>query len=89
MVTPRPDLAARHEFLAVVLADPDLLDLAFAEVIASFEAEPPLPPRCTLVTTSEQLKPEWPAWRADGNRLCWHPRLRAILHPKVARSPPE
>ena len=44
MVTQRADVVARDEFLAVVLADPELLALAFAELIASWEAEPPWPP---------------------------------------------
>ena len=89
MVTVRSDVAARYEFLAVVLADPDLLDLAFAEVIASWEAEPPRPPDGTLVATSERRRPQSRAWRAERNHLSWHAWLRAVPRPKVARSPPE
>ena len=71
-------MGARDEFLAVVLADPELLDLAFAEVFASWEADPPRPPGRTLVATAERRihgrrrgeRPVtgqcWPAWlRAD------------------------
>ena len=89
MTAPRPDLAARDEFLAVVLADPDLLDLAFAEVIASWEAEPPRPPVRTLVTTSERRRPQSRTRWANRNPLRWHLWLQAIPRPKVARSPPE
>ena len=38
MITQSSDRTLRDEFLAVVLADPELLDLAFAEVIAAWEA---------------------------------------------------
>lgn len=92
MVTPRPDVAERDEFLALVLADPDLLDLAFAEVIASWEAEspePPEPPDRTLVAAAELPGPRPRSWRANGKRQCWHGWLRAIPGPEVARSPPE
>ena len=58
-------MTARYEFLAVMLADPELLDLAFAEVIASWEAEPPRPPDRTLVATSERRNPRSRAWRTD------------------------
>jgi len=56
MVTVRTDLVATDEFFVLVLADPDLLDLAFAEVLASWEAEPP-PPERTLVATTEGRSP--------------------------------
>jgi hypothetical protein len=88
MTTARSDLAAQDEFLAVVLADPDLLDLAFVEVIASWEAEPPQPPERTLVGTSEWRPPRTRPWRTDADhRVSWHSRVRP--RPKVARSPPE
>ena len=87
MIMLSPEVVARHEFLAVVLADPELLDLAFGEVIASWEAEPPPPP--TLVTTSERRVPRSGARRAGRDRQCWHAWVRAIPRPKVARSPPE
>ena len=89
MVTARSEVTARYEFLAVMLADPDLLDLAFAEVIASWEAEPPRPPNRTLVDTSEGRHPRPRIWEADGHRQCWHAWLRAVPRPSVARSPPE
>ena len=79
-------MAARDEFLAVVLADPELLDLAFAEVIASWEAEPPRPPDGTLVATSEMRHPRSRAWWADRDRQCWN--VWAVPRPSVARSPP-
>jgi hypothetical protein len=82
-------VAARHEFLAVVLADPELLDLAFAEVIASWEAEPPRPPVTTTVTTSEQRHPRSRACPADHDRQWWPSWIRAIYRSRVARSPPE
>jgi len=63
MVTQTSDVAARFEFLTVVLADPELLDLAFAEVITSWEAKPPQPPDRTLVATSERRPPQSRAWR--------------------------
>jgi hypothetical protein len=90
MVTATSDVTARYEFLAVVLADPELLDLAFAEVMASWEAEPPRPPDRTLVATSERRHPRLRAWRTDRDRRCWQGWLRvAIPQPRVARSPPE
>ena len=89
MVTATSDKAARYEFLAVVMADPELLDLAFAEVIASWEAEPPRPPDRTLVATSEQRNPLPRARQAGPDRQCWHTWLRANPRPGVARSPPE
>jgi hypothetical protein len=89
MVMAIPTEAARDEFFALVLADPDLLDLAFAEVIATWEAESPQPPDRTLVATAELPNPELRAWRANDGRRCWHRWLRAIPRPKVARSPPE
>ena len=89
MVTARSDATARYEFLAVMLADPELLDLAFAEVMASWEAEPPRPPNRTLVGTSEgkHLPPR--IWGVDRDRQDWPAWLRAIPRPTVARSPPE
>jgi hypothetical protein len=89
MVTATSNVAVRDEFLALVLADPDLLDLAFDEVIASWEAESPQPPDRTLVATGELPRPRSRSWRANDGRLCWHRWLRAIPRPKVARSPPE
>jgi hypothetical protein len=89
MVTTGFDVTARFDFLAVVLADPELLDLAFAEVIASWEAEPPRPPDRTLVATSEGRNPKLRASSADRERQCWQVWLRAIPRPWVARSPPE
>ena len=82
-------MTARDEFLAVVLADPELLDLAFAGVIASWEAEPPPPPDRTLVATSEGRPPRLRTWPAHDDCQCWHAWLRAIRRPRVARSPPE
>jgi len=82
-------VAVRDEFLALVLADPDLLDLAFAEVVASWDAESPQPPGRTLVATSEPCGPQPRSWRANGSCACWDSWLRAIPRPKVARSPPE
>ena len=86
MVAQRSAVAARDEFLAVVLADPELLDLAFAEVMASWEAEPPRPPNRTLVGTSEgkHLPPR--IWGVDRDRQCWN--VWAVPRPSVARSPP-
>jgi hypothetical protein len=89
MLTERSIVGARDEFLAVVLADPELLDLAFAEVIASWEAEPPRPPGGTLVAVAERRRPRSKAWRAVCDRQCWPAWLRAIPRPRVARSPPE
>ena len=89
MVTQRCDVATRDEFLAVMLADPELLDLAFVEVIASWEAEPPRPPNRTLVATSEKRNPRSKAWQRDHDRQCWHAWFRATSRPRVARSPPE
>jgi hypothetical protein len=89
MVTARSDITARYECVAVVLADPELLDLAFAEVIASWEAEPPRPPDRTLVVTSERRNPRSRERWADRDRQVWRTWLRAIPRPRVARSPPE
>lgn len=89
MITQRSDLTARDEFLTVVLADPELLDLAFAEVIASWEAEPPRPPDRTLVATSEGRHPRSREWQTARNQQFWRAWLRAIPRPRVARSPPE
>ena len=85
----RSDVAVREEFLALVLADPELLDWAFAEVIASWEAEPPLPPDRTVVAMLEGRPPRSRAWPADRDGLSWHVWLRATSSPTVARSPPE
>jgi hypothetical protein len=82
-------VTARYEFLAVMLADPELLDLAFAEVIASWEAEPPRPLDRTLVTTAEGRHPRLRTWPTDDDCQCWQAWLRAIPRPRVARSPPE
>ena len=71
------------------LADPELLDLAFAEVIASWEAEPPRPPNRTLVGTSEGQQPRPRIWEVDRNRQGWRSWLRAVPRPRVARSPPQ
>jgi hypothetical protein len=89
MITARSNVAVRDEFLALVLDDPDLLDLAFAEVIASWEAESPQPPDRTIVATAELPSPQLRAWRANDGHRCWHRWLRAIPRPKVARSPPQ
>jgi hypothetical protein len=88
MVTVRSEVTARDEFIAVVLADPELLDLAFAEVIASWESEPPGPPKRTLVATSERRgRPRRTGW-TDRECQCRQAWLRAIPRPGVARSPP-
>jgi len=89
MVAVRSAVGARDEFLAVVLADPDLLDLAFAEVVASWETEPPKPPVRTLVATSEQCGPPSRAWRSVRTCRWRHTWLPTAPHPDVARSPPE
>lgn len=89
MVTVRADVTARFEFLEVVLADPELLDLAFAEVIASWEAEPPGPPDRTLVGTSEGRYSRSRIWGVDRDRQGWPAWMRVIPRPRVARSPPE
>jgi hypothetical protein len=73
----------------VVLADPDLLDLAFADVIASWEAEPPGPGDRTLVATSEWRRAQAGDSPIVELRLGWHRWLRVIYQPKVARSPPD
>ena len=89
MATARSDLATRDEFLAVVLADPELLEMAFAEVIASWEAEPPQPPVRTLVATAERRTPRSSTWAPHRGLEFRHARLQAIPRPRVARSPPE
>jgi hypothetical protein len=89
MVTPLPAAAVGDEFLALVLADPDLLDLAFASVIASWEAGSPQPPDRTLVSTAELPGPLPQSRWAQRDRPCRHRWLRAIPRPTVARSPPE
>jgi hypothetical protein len=88
MVTVSPDAAARFEFLEVVLADPELLDLAFAEVIASWEAEPPRPPKRTLVGTSDGRYSRSRIRGSDRDCPGWQAWLRVIPRPRVARSPP-
>ena len=89
MVTALSNAAVRDEFIALVLADPDLLDLAFAEVIASWEAESPSRRIARSWPPRSCLSPRAGSWRANDGRLCWHRWLRAIPRPKVARSPPE
>jgi len=82
-------VTASYEFLAVMLADPELLDLAFAEVMASWETEPPRPPNRTLVGTSEGRHSRSRIWGMHRVRQGRHTWLRAIPRPRVARSPPE
>ena len=89
MVMANTTVAARDEFLALVLADPELLDLAFAEVIASWEAGSPQPPDRTLVATAELPDPELRAGRATDGSRGWRSWLRAVPRPRVARAPPE
>ncbi|HUC13011.1 MAG TPA: hypothetical protein VMS00_01035 [Acidimicrobiales bacterium] len=76
------------EFWAVVLADPDLLDEAFAEVLASWHAGlPPSPPR-TLVTNSDRANPVPPKRPGKICRMPWRSLLLPLPRPRVARSPP-
>lgn len=89
MVTQSPTVAVRDEFLTLVLADPELLDLAFTEVIASWEAESPQLPDRTLVATVEPPGPQPRSWPATGAPMSWRGWLRPIPRPTVARSPPE
>jgi hypothetical protein len=89
MATVRADVAARFEFLEVVLADPELLDLAFAEVIASWESEPPRPPKRTLVGTSDGRYSRSGIRGVNHDCQHWHEWVRVIPRPIVARSPPE
>jgi hypothetical protein len=89
MITQGSVVAVRHEFLAVVLADPELLDVAFAEVIASWEAEPPQPPDRTLVATSDPRHPRHRPWRPGPEKQCWRSWVRAFPRSRVARSPPQ
>jgi len=89
MVTAMSNAAVGNDRFSLVLADPDLLDLAFAEVIASWEAESAPPPNRTLVATPELPNPQAGSWRVNDGRLCRHRWRRAVPRPKVARSPPE
>ena len=89
MVTARSDPVARDEFWAVVLADPDLLDVAFAGVVASWQAEPPPPPNPTLVATSQRHPRQARTRRTDDHCAPWCAWMRAVPRPRLARSPPE
>jgi hypothetical protein len=76
------------DFWAVVLADPDLLDEAFAEVMASWDADlPPAPPN-TLWGGSDRAIPTPSDRPADDPRSRQRVFLRAVPRPQVARSPP-
>jgi hypothetical protein len=76
------------EFWAVVLADPDLLDEAFAEVMASWHAAPPTSPPGTLAGNSDRASPVPPKKQAGD----WRPWRKLLVgagpRPQVARSPP-
>jgi hypothetical protein len=63
------------EFWAVVLADPDLLDQAFAEVTASWHARPPSAPPGTLAAGSDWATPV----PADRRARDWQPRWRLLV----------
>ena len=88
MVMATTDLVATDEFLTLVLADPELLDMAFEAVVASWEAAPPWPPDHTLVATAQWRSPASRARMVDRRCTSLHPWLRIIPRPKVARSPP-
>jgi hypothetical protein len=76
------------EFWAVVLADPDLLDEAFAEVMAAWHAGPPTSPPGTLAGNSDRANPVRPK-RQAGDWRPWRKLLvGAAPRPQVARSPP-
>jgi hypothetical protein len=76
------------EFWAVVLADPDLLDEAFAEVMASWHAGLPPSSPGTLAGNSDRANPVPPKTQAGD----WQPSRNfpagAAPRPQVARSPP-
>jgi len=76
------------EFWAVVLADPDLLDEAFAEVMASWCAGLPPSPPGTLAGNSDRANPV-PSKRQAGDWRPWRKLLvGAAPRPQVARTPP-
>jgi hypothetical protein len=76
------------EFWAVVLADPDLLDEAFAEVMASWHAGLPPSPPGTLVANIDRANPVPPKRPGDECRMPWRSLPRQVPRPRVARSPP-
>jgi hypothetical protein len=76
------------EFWAVVLADPDLLDEAFAEVMASWHAGLPPSPPGTLVANADRANPVPPKRPDDQRRMPWRSLLLQVPRPRVARSPP-
>lgn len=79
---------ASDDFLRVVLADPDLLDDAFARVMASWQAGPPPAPPLTRAAAGRPAGSRQPPDEAgDPHRL---PRMPcgATSRPRVARSPP-
>ena len=76
------------EFWDVVLADPDLLDEAFAEVMASWHAGLPPSPPGTLASNSDRANPVPPKRPGDECITPWRSRLQPVHRPRVARSPP-
>ena len=80
--------AIDREFWAVVLADPDLLDEAFAEVLASWRSGPPSAPPGTLTAAAAWPNPVPSRTRASYWQPCRRAHLGVAPRPQVARSPP-
>jgi len=76
------------EFLRVILADPDLLDNAFAEVVASWQAGQPPASSSTLVAAGRPPGRKPPRLETGDRPGRRRQPPRAMARPRVARSPP-
>jgi hypothetical protein len=81
--------ADREQFLQVVLADPDLLDQAFAVVVACWEVgPPPAPPTARVGPPTAYHRPVDSSPLSGGGVRRWPARRdRTTIH--LPRSPPE
>jgi hypothetical protein len=79
--------AVSDQFLELILADPDLLEAAFASVVASFEASPPQAPPTSATRVRPSASPAEALGKRNEHRTVRSPRVTPRqLH--VARSPP-
>lgn len=89
VITSDDATAVSDEFFEVILADPDLFEVAFDAVVASWQADPPRFPPVTAAGSTTPGPPPAPPREShpDAGDATGNPQA-SVEPPRVARSPP-